>query len=56
MKFTDRAEEYCPVCERIVVAVNVDRLDAGLDDVPIFVHDDIPHNITDIMALSWGIQ
>jgi len=47
---------YCPVCQRELDAINTERVNEGLDDSYIFVHDDIEHADNDIEALSYGVQ
>ena len=47
---------YCPVCGRWILADNVDEIESGENDYRIFVHDDVPHNESDMDALSAGLQ
>ena len=49
-------ELYCPVCGRVLKANNSKEVDIGLHDGFIFVHDEVPHNDSDIDALEVGIQ
>ena len=49
-------EQYCPICGRVITADNKDRVDDGLDDGYLFIHDDIVHEDSDIEALSSGIN
>ena len=47
---------YCPVCEKSLVAINADEVEIGASDGYIFVHDEIPHDDTDLDALDSGIN
>lgn len=49
-------EKYCPVCGRTLTAENVQEFTAGEHDGLIFVHDDIPHDDSDMKALYAGVQ
>lgn len=49
-------EIYCPVCQRVLVAVNEDEFMSGEHDGRIFIHDDIDHEESDIDALMYGIN
>ena len=53
---TEPWAEYCPVCQRVIIAENKDEVEAGEHDGYIFVHDDIEHSDEDIEALQRGIQ
>lgn len=52
----DESEIYCPVCGRTIKAINPDEVERGEHDGYIFVHDEIPHDISDIYALEYLIQ
>lgn len=47
---------YCPVCGRVVFAVNALEVEMGADDGLIFLHDDVPHADDEIEALEYGIN
>ena len=47
---------YCPICQRVIVAVNVEDVENGDDDGYLFVHDDIVHTDSDLEALHAGVQ
>ena len=49
-------EMYCPICQRNIVASNREEVKSGEHDGYIFVHDEIPHDNTDIEAVNNGIQ
>lgn len=49
-------QQYCPICQRVIEAVNRDDVESGLDDGYLFVHDDIVHDDDDIQALASGIN
>jgi hypothetical protein len=49
-------EEYCPICERVITASNIEEAESGEHDGYIFVHDDIIHSDDDLDALSYGIN
>ena len=46
----------CPVCQKHLYAINAERVEDGLDDGYVFVHNDIVHADNDIEALSYGVQ
>ena len=47
---------YCPICGRNLYATNRVEVEAGEDDSFIFIHDEIPHDDSDIQALGYGIN
>ena len=47
---------YCPVCGKMLEAVNIEDVENGDDDGYLFVHDDIVHDDTDLEALHVGLQ
>jgi len=47
---------YCPVCGHLIAASNVKEVEAGEHDGYIFVHDEVPHNDDDMVALDHLIQ
>jgi hypothetical protein len=47
---------YCPICEIIIEAINTDEVNSGSHESYIFIHDDIPHEDSDIEALDYGLQ
>ena len=47
---------YCPVCQRFVLAANIEEVRQGKHTGYIFVHDKKPHSDSDMAALSRGIQ
>ena len=47
---------YCPICQRYITASNVSQVRNGEHDGFIYVHDDMPHDDTDIEAINNGIQ
>lgn len=47
---------YCPVCEREIKPCNQDEVESGEHESFIYIHDEIPHEDTDIKALSNPIQ
>lgn len=49
-------EVYCPVCGRVIVASNINEVQNGVQDGYIFIHDDVIHDESDILALSSGVQ
>ena len=49
-------EIYCPICQRVIVAVNVEDVENGDDDGYLYVHDDIVHTDSDLEALHAGVQ
>jgi hypothetical protein len=49
-------EIYCPICQRVIIASNVEEVRSGEHEGFVFVHDDIEHNDSDIDALSAGIN
>ena len=49
-------EIYCPICQRVIIASNIDDVENGNDDGYLFVHDDIVHDDDDIDALENGVQ
>lgn len=49
-------ECYCPVCGRVLRAVNIGEVESGEHDGYIFVHDEVPHGPDDARALYYGIQ
>lgn len=50
------SEMYCPICQRVIIADNVDEVESGEQDRYIFVHDDVPHSDDDLEALEEMIQ
>lgn len=52
----EKSEIYCPVCGRTIKAINSDEFDRTEHDGYIFVHDEIPHDNSDIDALEYLIQ
>lgn len=48
--------EYCPVCQRVIIAENKAEVEAGEHEGYIFVHDDTEHSDEEIEALQRGIQ
>ena len=49
-------EQYCPICQRVIVASNIEEVTDNEHDGYIFIHDELPHGDDDIEALSWGIN
>ena len=49
-------EQYCPICQRVIVAENIEDVESGEHDGYLFVHDDIVHDDDDIDALANGVQ
>jgi len=47
---------YCPVCGKMLEAVNIEDVENGNDDGYLFVHDDIVHTDSDLDALHAGLQ
>ena len=47
---------YCPICGKMLEAVNIEDVENGDDDGYLFVHDDIVHDDTDLEALHAGLQ
>lgn len=47
---------YCPVCAKNLIAANSEDVRSGMHDGFIFVHDNVPHDDTDIEALELGIN
>jgi hypothetical protein len=47
---------YCPICQRVIIALNIEEVRSGEHDGYVFVHDDIPHEDSDIDALAAGIN
>jgi len=53
----DRDDEiYCPVCWKVLYAINDLEVDCGKHDYYIFVHDDIEHSESGIVALDKLMQ
>lgn len=48
--------KYCPICQKVLIPINIDEVANGEDDGFIYVHDDIDHEESDIDALMNGIQ
>ncbi len=49
-------EIYCPICQRVIIASNIEDVENGNDDGYVFVHDDIVHTDSDLNALHRGLQ
>jgi len=49
-------EMYCPICQAILTATNIEEVDSGYHDGYIFPHRAIPHYQEDLFALRLGIQ
>ena len=49
-------EQYCPICERVVHAMNKEEVKKGIDIGYIYVHDDIIHTQDEVNALRYGVQ
>lgn len=49
-------EQYCPICQRVIVAENIEDVENGEHDGYLFVHDDVVHDDDDIDALANGVQ
>ena len=49
-------EIYCPICQRVIIASNIEDVESGEHDGYLFVHDDIVHDDDDIDALENGVQ
>jgi hypothetical protein len=47
---------YCPVCGKMLEAVNIEDVENGDDDGYLFVHDEIVHTDSDLDALNTGLQ
>jgi hypothetical protein len=47
---------YCPVCERALFAANALEVEEGEDESYIFIHDNITHSESDMVALGNGIN
>lgn len=47
---------YCPVCGRELEASNKAEVSAGDHGWHIFVHDDIEHSESDMLALEHGMN
>ena len=47
---------YCPVCGKMLEAVNIEDVENGDDDGYLFVHDDIVHTDSDLDALNTVLQ
>ena len=52
----DDSEQYCPICQRVIIAENVAEVESGEDDGYVFIHDDIAHTDDELEALFVGIQ
>ena len=50
------SEKYCPICNKILIASNVEDVKNGLHDGYIFIHDNKLHEESDIEALQNGIN
>ncbi len=50
------SEQYCPICQRVIIASNAAEVESGEHDGYVFVHDDITHEDSDIDALTAGIN
>lgn len=50
------SEIYCPICQRVIAADNIEEVESGEHNGYIFVHDDVPHKNSDIDALKEEIQ
>lgn len=49
-------EIYCPICQAILVATNIEEVELGYHEGYIFAHRDLPHYSEDLTALRIGIQ
>jgi len=49
-------EEYCPICQRVIVANNLLAVQTGEQKHYLFIHDDIEHTDEDMEALKYGIN
>lgn len=49
-------ELYCPICQRVIIASNIDEVQSGEHDGYVFVHDDVEHSMDEMKALSCGIN
>ena len=47
---------YCPVCGKMLEAVNIEDVENGDDDGYLFVHDEIVHTDSDLDALNTVLQ
>lgn len=50
------SEEYCPICQRVIVASSIKEFESGEHEGYVFIHDDVPHSDSDIEALAGGIN
>jgi hypothetical protein len=49
-------EVYCPICQRVVEAINAAEVMSGLEDAYVYIHDNLDHTMSDVEALSMGIH
>jgi hypothetical protein len=52
----DDRQKYCPICQRVIIASNAEEVLSGEHEGYVFVHDDIPHEDSDIDALESGLH
>lgn len=52
----DESQLYCPVCGRTLIAEGPEEHGLSDDDGLVFVHDDVPHDESDMQALFNGIN
>ena len=56
MSCSEDGHIYCPVCQRIITAINIEEVAEGSNNGYAFIHDNIEHTETDLEALINGIQ
>ena len=47
---------YCPVCGKTIEPDNVREVESGEDDSFIYIHDNITHYDSDLIALENGLH
>jgi len=47
---------YCPICQRVIFASNAEEVEEGDHESYVFVHDDVIHNESDMVALEKGLH
>lgn len=49
-------EQYCPLCERLLTAINIKEVGDGSNFGYLFVHDDVFHDDDAIEAIDNGVN